>query len=64
MAGSVSVEIFDVLGRSVKSIHESKEEPGTYHTQVPTQNLANGTYYYKASVGNGKLISGKLIKCE
>jgi len=63
-AGVVSVEIFDVLGRSVKSIRESKEEPGTYHTQVTTQNLAIGTYYYKASVGNGKVISGKLIKCE
>jgi len=63
-AGAISLEIFDVLGRSVKSIHESKEEPGTYHTQVPTQNLASGTYYYKASVGNGKLISGKLIKCD
>jgi CotH kinase protein/Secretion system C-terminal sorting domain len=63
-AGAISVEIFDVLGRSVKSIHESREEPGMYHTQVPMQNLASGTYYYKASVGNGKLISGKFIKVE
>lgn len=60
--GTFSVVITDVLGRPVKIMSEFKEEPGSYQAQVSMQNLSNGTYYYRATIGNGKSISGKLLK--
>jgi CotH kinase protein/Secretion system C-terminal sorting domain len=62
--GTISVEIFDLLGRSVKTIKESRGQLGTHQTNVQVQNLPPGNYYYKATTGNGRSITGKMIKCE
>jgi len=62
--GIFSVEIFDMLGRQVKVIQESREQPGTYLVQVQVQNMPPGNYYYKATTGTGKSITGKMIKCD
>ena len=51
-AGTISVEFFDLLGRSVKVVQESHEQPGVYHTQLQAQDLPAGTFYYKAIYGN------------
>jgi len=62
--GIISVEIFDLLGRPVKAIQESREQPGIYQAQVQVQNMPSGSYYYKATTGTGKSITGKMIKSE
>jgi len=63
-AGSLSVEIFDMLGRPIKTMRESKDQPGTYHTIMPVQDFPSGTYYYKARVGNNTAIAGRILKRE
>lgn len=63
-AGSITIEIVDALGRPVKSMKESKDQAGMYQTYLPAQDLASGTYYYKANVGTGTSITGKIIKCQ
>jgi len=63
-AGSLSVEIFDMLGRPIKTMRESKDQPGTYHTIMPVQDFPSGTYYYKAHVGNNTAIAGRILKRE
>ncbi len=63
-AGSVSVEFFDMLGRPVKIIQESRDLPGSYQTNLPSQDFPAGTYFYKAKVGSGNSITGKMIKWE
>lgn len=61
-AGTISVEFFDLLGRSVKIVQESQEQPGVYRTQA--QDFPTGAFYYKARYGSGKSITGKIIKQE
>jgi hypothetical protein len=63
-AGTISVEIYDMLGRPIKSIHESKLQPGEYQSFIPVHDLTTGTYYYKTKVGTSNLITGKLMKWE
>lgn len=62
-AGTISVEFFDIVGRPVKMIKESRTQSGSYQTSLPAQDFPNGTYYYKALLGNNSL-TGKLIKLE
>ncbi|MEY4930246.1 MAG: hypothetical protein RI909_970 [Bacteroidota bacterium] len=61
---TISIELFNVLGQSVKSIQESRSEAGVYQTQIRFQNLPKGTYYYRASIGQQWPITGKIIKME
>ncbi len=63
-AGTISVEIYDMLGRPIKTIQESKQQPGVYQSLMPVHDLQAGTYYYRAQVGTGNLITGKLMKRE
>ncbi len=63
-AGTISVEIFDLLGRLVQTSQESKEQPGVHLSQIQVDHLPAGTYYYKVRVGNYKAVTGKLIKYE
>ncbi len=63
-AGSICVEFFDMLGRPMKIIQESKDLPGSYQTNLPSQDFPAGTYYYKVKVGSGNSLTGKMIKWE
>jgi hypothetical protein len=63
-AGTISIEIFDLLGRPVKAIQESREQSGTYHTRVQVQSLPAGPYYYKAKLGDSMSIAGRIIKLD
>lgn len=63
-AGSVSVEFFDMLGRPVKMIQESRDHPGSYQTYLPSRDLPAGTYYYKAKVGSDNSRTGMMMKLE
>jgi hypothetical protein len=63
-AGSLSIEFFDLLGRSIKTVKESRDQPGSYQTNLPTHDFPAGTYYYKAKVGSGNTSTGKMMKWE
>jgi hypothetical protein len=60
----MSIEFFDMLGRSMKIVQVSGDQPGSYQTDLPTQDFPAGTYYYKAKVGNGNSRTGKMMKWE
>jgi hypothetical protein len=62
-SGTLSIEFFDVLGRPVKMIQESRQLPGSYQIHLPSHEFPTGTYYYKASLGNGNR-TAKLVKLE
>jgi hypothetical protein len=63
-AGSISIELFDLLGRPVKVIQESKDFPGSYQTYLPADDLPAGSYFYTAKVGSSNSVTGKLMKWE
>ena len=60
--GTISIEFFDLMGRSVKTVRESQEQPGAYQIQLQTRDLPTGTFYYKTTYGNGMSVTGKIIK--
>lgn len=63
-AGVVSIEFFDMMGRPVKKIRDSKEEAGAYEIAIKASDLPNGTYYYQAKVEQGRSSTGKIIKIQ
>jgi len=62
--GTFSLEIFDLTGRKVKVIEESREQPGTHQILIQLPDMPTGNYYYKARTGTSESIKGRMIKCE
>jgi len=46
-AGDVSLVIYDILGRKVKELVNTKQEAGRYEIQFNAANLASGVYIYQ-----------------
>ena len=46
-AGFVSVKVYDILGKEVKSLVNKNMEPGVYNTQFNANDLNSGIYVYK-----------------
>ena len=59
--GSVSLEIFDGLGRSMKNILISNQEEGFYTLAVDMSFLERGVYYYRFVFG-GSQKKGTIVK--
>ncbi len=45
--GMVTVKVFDMLGREVKTLVNEQLQPGTYEVDFDGSNLASGTYIYQ-----------------
>ncbi|MGE5458478.1 MAG: aryl-sulfate sulfotransferase [Methanococcaceae archaeon] len=43
----VTVEIYDILGRKIKSLINSMQEAGLHHINFDASNLTSGIYFYK-----------------
>jgi photosystem II stability/assembly factor-like uncharacterized protein len=54
----VSVKIFDMLGKEVKTLVSSRQNSGTYSVSFDASGLSSGIYFYtlKASNGNNEMI--------
>jgi len=59
-AGNVSLELFDMLGRSVKTIASERMAAGQHVMNVDVASLQNGMYYYSLTL-NGKKYTSKLM---
>ena len=55
---TVSIELFDVTGRKIKTIVNSTVQPGKYTAEVNNMNaFSNGSYFYKMIVKqNNKIV--------
>lgn len=60
--GRVTIELFDVMGKSVTTVGESRDHPGTYQLSIPTERFTAGVYYYRANSGNTAPVTGKVVK--
>jgi hypothetical protein len=49
-ASLVTIEVFDALGRSVRTLIHQKYLPGDHTTEFNGQGLASGVYYYRMTV--------------
>jgi len=48
----VSLRVFDVLGREVRTLVNSIQTPGQYTVLLNAQNLASGVYFYRMNAGS------------
>ncbi|MFA5033087.1 MAG: C25 family cysteine peptidase [bacterium] len=56
----VSVELYDLSGRQVKTLVNGEQKAGTYNIKLDTDKLSNGIYFVRLKAGNSK-VTGKLI---
>ena len=56
----VDLSIFDISGREVKTIVNRIQDAGLYQVKVNLDNVANGVYFYRLSVGD-KNLSRKMV---
>ena len=43
----VNIEIFDILGRKIKTLMDSQQDAGLHHVKFDASNLTSGIYFYK-----------------
>ncbi|MBK7105390.1 MAG: hypothetical protein IPH62_08910 [Ignavibacteriae bacterium] len=48
----VSLKIFDILGREIKTLLNENQKPGNYKIQFDGSNLSSGVYYYQLKYGS------------
>lgn len=49
----VTVKIYDMLGREVRTLVNANQESGTYSVSFNASNLASGIYFYVLRAGSG-----------
>lgn len=57
---SVSLKVYDLLGREVASLVNGYKSPGNYQAVFNAEDLASGVYYYSLDV-NGTIITKKMV---
>jgi hypothetical protein len=55
--GSVTLEVFNIEGKVVKTLINSEMEPGSYTIRFDGTGLPSGIYYYRMKSGLEKVIS-------
>ncbi|MCB0284283.1 MAG: cellulase family glycosylhydrolase [Calditrichaeota bacterium] len=50
----VSLKVYDVLGREVKSVIQKEQAPGNYSVTFNATDLSSGVYYYTLTAGSFK----------
>ncbi len=59
--GLVILKVYDVLGRSVRTLVDKVEQPGTYSVTFDSGNLPSGVYFYTLREGTTSLTKKALL---
>jgi hypothetical protein len=51
-AQNVSLKLYDVTGREVRTLIQAKQDPGRYRVGFETQGLSSGVYFYRLKAGS------------
>ena len=60
-SGNVTLKIFDVLGRNVKTIQNGFKNAGEYRIEFNSEKLSSGIYYYQLRGGNNVLTKKMMV---
>ncbi len=59
--GFVTLKVYDVLGREIKTLVNEKQAPGVYKVNFNAGNLPSGVYFYKLQAGEKVLVRKMII---
>lgn len=60
---NVSLKVFDIMGKEIKTLVNQPQKPGNYEVIFEAGEFASGTYFFQIRAGNSiKTIKGILIK--
>ena len=51
-SGKVTIKVFDILGKEIKTLLDEYKESGRYHITFDGTNLPSGIYFYKITANN------------
>ncbi len=60
-AGDVQIAVYDVLGKEVNRLVNSKHSPGKFEVNFNADNLSSGMYYYKITAGDFVAVKKMII---
>lgn len=60
-SSDVRIEVYDVLGKLIKTLVDEKQETGIYKVNFNAEELSNGIYFYKMHAGNFMAIKKMII---
>ena len=60
-AATVTVEVFDVLGRLVRQVDAGLQAAGPNEATVEAAGLSAGAYVYRVRMGDGTAVSGRML---
>jgi hypothetical protein len=52
IVSDVRLDVYDVLGRRVKSLVERRREPGVHEVRMDCSDLAGGVYFFQLQAGD------------
>jgi hypothetical protein len=61
-SSNVSIEVFDITGKSVKSISEGIKSAGAHQVTLDATNLNDGIYYYSFRTDAGQVTKKMVVK--
>jgi hypothetical protein len=61
-ASNVSIEVFDITGKSVTLVSEGYKSAGTHQVTLDATNLNNGIYYYSFKTDAGQVTKKMVVK--
>jgi hypothetical protein len=60
-ANVVTLKIYDVLGREIKTLVNNFQEPNEYSIDFQASELASGVYFYQLKAGNDFAVTKKMV---
>ncbi len=58
---NINLTLYDLMGREIKNLVNGKIKAGSHQVGFSTSDLKNGIYFYKLSVGDGTVLTRKII---
>ena len=60
-SSEVSLKVYDLRGREIRTIVSSFQESGTYSTVFEAGDLPSGVYFYELQIGEGLVETKKML---